>query len=154
MKKRILIIVAVVIVVMQFFRIDKSRPESDPAIDLIAMHSPSEEVESILRVSCYDCHSNETEYPWYSNVAPVSWLVGKHVREGRDELNFSDWGSFSLRKKDHKLEELVEEVMEDEMPLPIYLVTHGNARLDDEQKDVLVAWAKGVREELGYEGEK
>jgi len=152
--KKVLFGLLAVFVIMQFFRIDKSNPPVDTTLDLVtAVHVPSE-IKQILGTSCFDCHSNKTVYPWYSNIAPVSWWVKKHINEARDELNFSEWGSYSLRRKDHKLEELVEMVEEDEMPLPSYLIVHRDASLTTEQKAQLINWANSFREELGYVPEK
>ena len=148
--KKISIGLLAIIVIIQFFRIDKTNPPVDPALDMINVAQVPEEIESILKTSCYDCHTNESVYPWYTNVAPVSWWVKKHINEGRDELNLSEWGSYSLRRKDHKLDEIVEMIDEEEMPLPSYLIAHGDARLSAEQKALLVDWAKAVREDLGY----
>jgi len=148
--KKLSIGLLAIIVIIQFFRIDKTNPPVDPALDMINVVQVPAEIEGILKTSCYDCHTNESVYPWYTNVAPVSWWVKKHIDEGRDELNFSEWGSYSLRRKDHKLDEIVEMIDEEEMPLPSYLIAHGDARLSAEQKTLLVEWAKAVREELGY----
>ena len=148
--KKILIGLAVLFIIIQFFSIDKSNPPVEAGVDMIEVVQVPTEIEAILKTSCYDCHTNETIYPWYTNVAPVSWWIKKHVNEGRDELNFSEWGSYSLRRKDHKLDEIVELVDEDEMPLKSYLLVHGEASLSTEQKAQLVDWAKALREELGY----
>ena len=100
-----------------------------------------DQVRSLLESSCYDCHSNQTVWPWYSHVAPVSWLVYRDVRKARDELNFSLWGEYTDRKRDHKLEEIEEYVSEGEMPLKIYLPLHPDARLSDADRQTLVDWA-------------
>ena len=99
-------------------------------------------ISNLLKTACYDCHSNETVYPWYSGIAPVSWLVNHDVEEGRDELNFSEWANYSLRRKNHKLEEVIELVEEGEMPIPIYTITHSDAKLSQEEIKLLVKWAK------------
>lgn len=99
-------------------------------------------VSYILRSACYDCHSNETVYPWYSGVAPISWLVLHDIKEGRGELNFSEWTSYDLERKHHKLEELIEEVEEGEMPMKIYTVMHRAADLTEEQKNEVISWAR------------
>lgn len=148
--KKILFGLLVVVVIIQFFRIDKTNPPVNRALDIMNVVPVTTEIKSILKTSCYDCHTNETVYPWYTNIAPVSWWIKKHIDDGRDELNFSEWGNYSLRRKDHKLDEIVEMVDEDEMPLPSYLIAHGDARLSMEQKAQLVDWAKAVRAELGY----
>ena len=93
MIKKIGLFLLAALVVMQFFRIDKSAPEVVQGDDFIALMQPSEEVEALLKSACYDCHSNQTVYPWYANVAPVSWWLQHHVDEGREHLNFSVWGN-------------------------------------------------------------
>ncbi len=145
MKKKIIFGLLAVVVIMQFFRIDKTNPESDPAMDMFVVENVPNDVQSIIKTSCFDCHSNQVRYPWYTNVAPVSWVVKKHINEGRDELNFNEWGTYSTKRKLHKLEEIEEEVGEAEMPLAGYLIAHGDARLSKQQKQQLMNWAKGLR---------
>ncbi|MDY7091821.1 MAG: heme-binding domain-containing protein [Acidobacteriota bacterium] len=103
------------------------------------------EVREILRRACYDCHSNETVWPWYSYVAPVSFLVARDVKEGREELNFSTWSRLSAKRQNHILEEVWEEVEEGEMPLPIYLPTHPEARLTPQDRATLRNWTRAAR---------
>jgi hypothetical protein len=99
----------------------------------------------VLERSCYDCHSNETQWPWYSQVAPVSWLVHHDVVEGREHLNFSEWNQLSPDKRDHKLEEIEELVSEGDMPLAYYLPLHPAARLSEADKQAVVSWSKQER---------
>ncbi len=146
MKKKILYGLLVILIIIQFFRIDKTNPAIKIENDFIEINNPPEEIASILKTSCYDCHSNESTYPWYSNIAPVSWWVKDHINEAREELNFSEWGTFTAKRKDHKLEEMVEEVEEGEMPLNEYTWTHSEAKLTAEQKTLLMDWVKEVRE--------
>ncbi|MCF6351389.1 MAG: heme-binding domain-containing protein [Cyclobacteriaceae bacterium] len=145
MKKKIFLGLLAAFVVMQFFRIDKTNPESDPNHSMFVVEQMPQEVKSIIKTACFDCHSNQVTYPWYSNVAPVSWLVKDHINEARDELNFSEWGTYTMKRKLHKLEEIEEEVGEGEMPLPSYLLAHSNAKLTKEQKNKLIIWAKKLR---------
>ena len=145
MKKKILLGLLIIVVGMQLFRIDKTNPEIIIENDFITITNPSDEVASILKSSCYDCHSNETKYPWYSNVAPISWWLKDHIDEARDELNFSEWGTFKFKRKDHKLEEIAEMLEEGEMPLDEYTWTHAEANLTDEQKMWLIDWVKEIR---------
>ena len=112
--------------------------------DFIAQSNPPAEVESILRNACYDCHSFETTYPWYSNIAPVSWWVADHIEHGREHLNFSVWRRYELKRKKHKIEECWEEVEKGEMPLEDYLYTHDDAVLSDEEKSLLIEWFKSL----------
>lgn len=100
------------------------------------------ELSGILKTSCYDCHSNETNYPWYSQVAPFSWLVAKDVREAREELNFSTWQDYDMMEKLEKLDDIAIEVGEGEMPLGIYTNIHSEAKLDDTQRQLIVTWAE------------
>lgn len=93
---------------------------------------------------CYDCHSNETVWPWYSGIAPVSWLVARDVRKGREELNFSTWDRYTTKQQVEKLKESWEEVEEGEMPLWFYLPVHRDAVLSAEDRAVLRKWAIGA----------
>ncbi|MEP4535105.1 MAG: heme-binding domain-containing protein [Cyclobacteriaceae bacterium] len=102
-------------------------------------------VSKTLRNACYDCHSNETVYPWYANIAPISWLVIHDIEEGREELNFSEWIPYSLKRKNHKLEEIAEEVEEGEMPMKIYTFTHAEGRLSADEKEALINWALNLK---------
>lgn len=144
MVKKLLIVLVVVFGVIQFFRIDKTNPPVNVKMDIFTMHEASSEVKSAIKSACYDCHSNETKYPWYSNVAPVSWWLKNHIDEGREHLNFSEWGTYPLKKRNHKLEECKEEIEEGEMPLSSYTITHGDAKLSVEQKELLESWFKSL----------
>ena len=148
MKKKILYTLLAIIVVIQFFRIDKTNPVVNSADDFIEITNPPEEISAILASSCYDCHSNESTYPWYSNISPISWWVKDHINEGREELNFSKWSTYTQKKKDHKLEEMIEEVEEGEMPLKPYPLTHPEAQLNESQKEELTKWFKKTRAEM------
>ncbi len=141
--KRVLVVLLLVFVVMQFFRIDKSHPKLKKRQDFIVMTKPPADVEKLLRSACYDCHSFETEYPWYSNVAPVSWFLEDHIDEGREHLNFSVWGTYKKKKQNHKLHECAEEVEEKEMPLDSYTWTHGDAKLSSKDQKKLAEWFEG-----------
>lgn len=101
------------------------------------------DVQAILERSCYDCHSNRTRWPWYSRVAPVSWLVARDVRLGRRELNFSEWPAFDFEEQDDLMAHIAKQVERGRMPLPIYLTMHAGAKLSAADRRTLVAWAKG-----------
>lgn len=123
-------------------------PRANPSV-ISDVDAPLE-VKEILRQSCYDCHSNETEWPWYSYVAPVSWLVAYDVKEGREELNFSNWDVH--RGDSHMMEEIIEEIAEREMPMPTYLITHSKASIDAHEMELLKAWAGATGEGAHDEG--
>jgi hypothetical protein len=149
--KRILLYLLIILVIMQFFRIDKTQPAVVRENDFMFITQPPEEMASMLRSSCYDCHSYEATYPWYSNIAPVSWWLQHHVDEGRGKLNFSVWGTYASRKKDHKLEECIEMTQTKEMPLNSYTWLHNDAKLTDQQRTDLVNWFNSKRT---FESEK
>ena len=141
-----------IFIIMQFFTIDKSHPEIVKSDDLIAIAKPPKDLEKLLRNACYDCHSYETEYPWYSYVAPVSWFLEHHIEEGREHLNFSIWGTYELKRKNHKLHECEEETEEKKMPLDSYTWTHGDADLSEADREKLAEWFESqmVPEDGGY----
>lgn len=143
--KSLLIAMLVILVLLQFYRppLNESGPQAFAEFEIETQ--PSDEVKAILRKACYDCHSNHTRYPWYNNVAPVSYWLDLHIDEGKEHLNFSDWSSFKAKKKDHKLEEIVQEVKKGKMPLKEYTWTHGDARLSDQERQALIHWAEGLR---------
>lgn len=115
-------------------------PAENPPVG-VEVPAPSE-VRNVLRTACYDCHSNETVWPWYSRVIPAKWFVRHHVLEGRESLNFSTWETYSPERAEHKLEEVVEMVEEGAMPLASYLRMHADANLSPEQEEMIVSWAR------------
>lgn len=148
--KKILYTVVFILIVIQFIPVERTNPPVTWDINA------PEKISEILRTSCYDCHSNETVWPWYSKVAPVSFLVAKDVREGRKHLNFSEWDKYDGNKRQKILEEIVEEVEKENMPLPIYTFTHPNAKLDDHRIKLIKDWVKpgsSLQESLRYQKE-
>ena len=146
--KILIIILVVSLIVVQF--VPNKMPENSAAgkDDLISSGVLPETVSSILRTSCYDCHSNQTSYPWYSKVAPASWLLASDVRDGRDDLNFSEWGSYSKRHQIGNLRKMKEEIASGEMPLKAYLLIHRHAKLSTEQKNALVKWTEDMTKKI------
>ena len=135
----------IILALIQFFRIDKTNPPVKQELDFVTVNKPLGGVAQILKTSCYDCHSNETAYPWYTNIAPVSWWIKNHINEGRHHLNFSEWRAYSSKKADHKLEECVENVHAGEMPLFSYTLIHRNAALSEEQQHALTVYFNSLR---------
>ena len=140
--KRILLGILALLLIIQLFRIDKTNPPIDTTKDFVKLTSPPAEVAQLVKNVCYDCHSHETKYPWYTNIAPVSWWVKGHIDHGRENLNFSTWADYEPKKANHKLEECYEEVEETHMPLASYTWMHPEARMSDDQRTVLVNWFK------------
>lgn len=144
MKKKILITFAVIFVVIQFVRIDKTNPVTPLENDFIELAKPNVEIAAILKTSCYDCHSNQSKYPWYSNVAPVSWFVKNHINEGREHFNFSEWNEYASVDRTNILHECAKAVEKGEMPMKPYVLMHSEAKLTDEQKADLVAFFRSI----------
>ncbi|MGB3608677.1 MAG: heme-binding domain-containing protein [Psychroserpens sp.] len=149
--KNIAIVVLVVLIIMQFFGPDKNEGDMSAVDAFIAETNPPADVHDILKTTCFDCHSNNTTYPWYNNITPVNYWLADHIEDGKKHFNASAWESYSVKKKDHKIDELIEEVEEREMPLPSYTYAHGDANLSDEQIEAVVAWGKMVRAKYSTE---
>jgi hypothetical protein len=135
------IALAAVFAVLQFIRPARTNPPVDQTKTIQAHTRMTPEVAAILDRSCNDCHSYQTRWPWYSNVAPVSWFVIGHVNDGRDDLNFSDWAQYSQSEQRNYLKKMCREVEGGEMPLQSYLWLHGNAKLSGKDVKVLCDWA-------------
>ena len=132
---------------IQLIPVDRDNPPVTAGFD-----GPPE-VEAVLKTACYNCHSNETDWPWYAYVAPMKFAVADHVEEGRGEFNLSEWGSFTQEFKDHLRHEMWEEVEEGKMPLPNYVWLHPEAVLSREQKETLRQWSLQAAQKPAGEGE-
>jgi hypothetical protein len=143
--KKIGLLLLVVFVISQFFGPEKNDGDIASVDAFFADTNPPEDVKAILTSSCVDCHSDSTRYPWYNNITPVNYWLADHIEHGTKHFNVSKWAGYSDKKKDHKLEELIEMVEAKEMPLPSYTWTHGEAKLSQEQIDAVISWAKSVR---------
>lgn len=135
---RIFIAAVLVAIAIQFVPVARTNPPAEQEPEM------SSDVRAVLVRSCYDCHSNETVWPWYSRVAPASWLVAFDVKRGRGELNFSRWNLLADERRRHKLREVQEVLEKDEMPPAIYTPMHPEARLTQAEKDLLHAWATAL----------
>lgn len=142
--KVILIGLAVVFTAIQFFPADLPTTVKENPADLIGSGIVEPKVASLLLTACYDCHSNTTHYPWYAKVAPVSWLVAKDVREGREELNFSEWADLEMMDQLGLLDDIYTEVEGGRMPLPIYIPLHPGAKLDTAQRKAIMDWTEAA----------
>lgn len=145
--KKIGLGIAVVFVTLQFFRPKRPPPTASTGEDLINVHPPPPGVRETLVNACYDCHSNQTRYPWYASIQPVAWFLDHHVEEGRIHINFSEFGGLPTRRALQVLEACGDEVAEKEMPLWSYALGHPEARLTEAQRTELVAWVTKLAEE-------
>jgi len=149
--KKILLILLVLFVIAQFFGPEKNQGDLASVQPFLDETNPPETVKSILNESCYDCHSDVTRYPWYNKITPVNYWLAEHVNDGKKHFNFSNWVGNSTKRKDNKMEELIEMVEEKEMPLESYILVHQEAKLSGDQIKAIVDWAKQVRMIYSFE---
>jgi len=146
--KKIAIVLFVVFILIQFFQIDKTNPPVNKGMDFLTIKNTPETLAAQIRSSCYDCHSNETKYPWYSYIQPFGWFLKDHIEEGRKELNFSTFATYEPKRQAHKLDEASEMVEHSEMPLESYLLIHGEAKLTNAQKTEMINYFRKIEEEI------
>lgn len=140
--KIIAIVFALAFIIIQFIRPDFTNPPINQAETLEAATQIPENVQKILNRSCKDCHSNETKYPWYSNIQPSAWFLSDHIQEGRKELNLSVWKTYEPRRQRRKLGEICEQVQSKEMPLPSYLWIHWDTKMSESDIKTLCDWTE------------
>jgi hypothetical protein len=138
----------VIVILIQFIQPNRSNPEVDTALTLKSELNPPPYISSLLERGCKDCHSNETHWPFYAYVAPVSWLVTYDVSEGRKHFNMSEWGKYKTKRKYQKLSGIYQEVKDNSMPLPKYLIMHAEAKFTDAERDSLSSWAQTEAEKI------
>jgi hypothetical protein len=146
--KRTFQILLLAFIAIQFFRPAKNKAAGISNNDISKLYAVPADVHSILKTSCNDCHSNNTVYPWYAEVQPVTWWLNGHIVDGKKHLNLSEFATYSLRKQYHKLEEIDEMVKKGEMPLDSYLWIHKNADLSDGQKLTIANWVTSVMDTM------
>jgi len=146
--KWIAIVLIVVFLGIQFVRPARTNPPVDESQTIFARTQMTPQVSAILERACRDCHSNKTVWPWYTNVAPISWWLSNHVNEGRQNLNLSEWGKLDQDRQDRKLRQICDEVSDGVMPLTSYVPMHPQARLSAEDKKTLCDWTEAERARL------
>ena len=146
--KRILFALVAVFAVLQFVRPPKNVSNGNVANDINTKFSVPPDVQQILQTSCYDCHSNTTRYPWYAEVQPAGWWLNSHIQKAKRGVNFSEFAGYRPRRQFIKFKQIADQVSEEEMPLPSYLILHADAKLLPEQRDKLVAWANAMRDTM------
>lgn len=143
--KKIGIGLLIALMVIQFIRPTRNISAQPSENDITLKYSVPENVQIVLKESCYDCHSNTTRYPWYTNIQPVGWWIQSHVNEGKQHLNFSEFGAYPEKKAKHKFEEIEESMNTGWMPLESYLIIHSDAKLTKEQSDAMRTWAAALK---------
>jgi len=146
MKRKILILIGAVVVILFAIQLVPVHRTNPP---VVSDFDGPQAVEMVLRTSCYDCHSHESRWPWYSHVAPASWLVIHDVKEAREHLDFSLWGTYDARRREKLAEDMWEEVEDGEMPLLMYRLAHPDARLTEEAKATLRDWSRAQQRSDG-----
>jgi hypothetical protein len=146
--KIIAIILLLAFVGIQFIPTTHNQSDIVPATDLMETYNVPEKVEVIFKTSCYDCHSNNTIYPWYNKIQPVSWIMEGHIKEGKSELDFSEFGSYSERRQKSKFKSILSQVKDGEMPLSSYTLMHREAKLSENEKKALEDWINKMLESL------
>ena len=132
------VIVVAVVLAIQFIPVERNVSTVPPGQSFERTEKVPANVAAILKVSCYDCHSNNTRYPWYSELQPGAWFMARHIKKGKEELNFDEFNNYSKRRKKAKIKSIISQIEKDEMPLKSYRMMHGNARLSaDEKKELL-----------------
>lgn len=148
MLKKILIGLLIIFLLSQFIRPPHNNGDASSPSDITHMVTVPDSVMNLLNIACYDCHSNHTEYPWYSKITPVNWWLNNHIVEGKRHFNFSNFSGSSYKRMIKKMEEVGETVEKHEMPLNSYLWIHKDARLNDAQRKMIINWAKAAEEKI------
>jgi hypothetical protein len=148
MLRRILLTLVVILVIVQFITPAHNEGEATGENDITHAVAVPDTVMSLLKTACYDCHSNHTNYPWYSKITPVNWWLHNHIQEGKRHLNFSEFTSSSYKRKAKRLEEVAETVEKHEMPLNSYLWIHKEAKLNEWQQKLIIDWAKSAEQKV------
>ena len=145
MTKKLLLLLLFVLIIIQFIRPAENHSDKVSSNDITLHYWVPDTVRDILKQSCYDCHSNNTDYPWYNRIQPVAWWLNSHVRKGKKELNFSEFTAYAPARQIRKLKNTAHEVEESGMPLNSYLWIHIDAALDKGKKNILIWWADSLR---------
>ena len=133
---------------IQFFPTSQNQSNTIPKTDFILVNDVPKQVERIITTSCYDCHSNNTDYPWYNKVQPVAWFLEDHVTHGKEELNFNEWADYSNRRKNSKLKSIISQIENGEMPLWSYTLIHREAKLSEDERNTVLDWVSKLKDSL------
>ena len=135
-------------VIIQFYPIDYNRSEIVLQTDFMSVNIVPVAIKNSVQVSCYDCHSNNTAYPWYSKIQPAAWFLEDHIKEGKAELNFNEWDNYSDRRKKSKLRSIIKQIESGEMPLDSYTLIHRDAIFSEKEKEAVLNYMKTLKDDL------
>jgi len=146
--KVVLLTLFALFLIIQLIRPVRNERGQAPEADISSLYGMSDQVHGIFRRACYDCHSNNTAYPWYASIQPLGWWLADHIREGKAELNFNEFGTYSLRKQKSKLKSITGSLEDNSMPLSSYTLIHKNAKLSLADKALLLSWLSKTRDSI------
>jgi len=146
--KIILLILLVAFVGIQFIPAERNQTDIVPLTDFMLVNNVPNNIKNKLQLSCYDCHSNNTKYPWYNKIQPVAWFLEEHIKDGKKELNFSDWTTYSNRRKKSKLRSIIKQLESGEMPLNSYTLIHKDAKLLMEETNEMINFITQLKDSL------
>lgn len=146
--KKIMMVLLVAFVGIQFIPTERNQSDIVPVTDFMLVNKVPNNIKSKLQVSCYDCHSNNTNYPWYNKIQPVAWFLEDHINEGKAELNFSEWDSLSNRRKGSKLRSIIKQIESDKMPLSSYTIIHKEAVFSGTEKQDIISYMKKLKDSI------
>ncbi|MES2374498.1 MAG: heme-binding domain-containing protein [Bacteroidota bacterium] len=146
--KKIALLLLVILIAIQFIQPARNKSGQVLPTDILRTVPVSPAVRALLKTGCYDCHSNNTNYPWYANVQPIGWILNGHIQKGKAELNFSEFGSYTVRRQKSKMKSIESQVNDNGMPLASYTWIHKNARLSKENKVLIIDWVTKTNEAI------
>jgi hypothetical protein len=146
--KKIAILLFIVLIGIQFIPTTYNISDEVLETDFTKIYNAPQNIQTLLKASCYDCHSNNTNYPWYSKIQPGAWFMENHINEGKEELNFNTFGEYSGRRKKSKLKSIISQIRDDEMPIASYTLVHRDAKLSEEDKTMITKWLNNIRDNL------
>ena len=146
--KKLLVVLLIAFIIIQFIRPVRNKSEQVLPTDITKTFNVPDNVFNALKISCYDCHSNNTNYPWYSNIQPVAWLLDSDVKNGKDKLNFSDFGSYTKRRQQSKLRSIASQIQDNKMPISNYTMIHSDAILTADKKALIIDWSNKTKDSL------
>jgi hypothetical protein len=146
--KIIALVLLVAFIGIQFIPTDRNQSSVVLDTDFMLVNKVPSNIENKIQVSCYDCHSNNTAYPWYNKIQPVAWFLGDHIKEGKAELNFNEWDEYSDRRKNSKLRSIISQIEDDEMPLDSYTIIHADAKFSEDEKSEIIEYMAQLKNSL------
>lgn len=141
-------ILLIAFVGIQFIPTERNQSDVVPKTDFLLVNNTTQNLATLLKTSCYDCHSNHTEYPWYNKIQPVAWFLEDHVKHGKSELNFNVWDELSDRRKSSKLKSIISQIENNEMPLESYTLIHRDATFSASEKEAIITYMENLKESL------